>query len=263
VAAVAHICCVYAQSKPGKAGTATEAEKVTKGKSVEYLTATLVYFLSSLWHTIRQCWPSGMVAGARALNDYQNSTLIMLGGLGTFTGFHLDWTEACNIAFSVGAPTAAAVAVWVFIHPLMLGVADAWLREQKHSIGQGTKRREIASYPNGFASDIRVHLEGEQLQAFRDHLEAHKESHKAAIGVENATVVLHQHAGDMVHVPVGWVHQVTNLSPCVKVAWDLYIPHHTHMYIELIHRIASKVFGTQMALDYMGANSVLGRIAGE
>ena len=40
-----------------------------------------------------------------------------------------------------------------------------------------------------------------------------------------ATVqVLYQHNGDMVHVPNGWPHQLLNLKPCVKLAWDYYDP---------------------------------------
>ena len=47
-----------------------------------------------------------------------------------------------------------------------------------------------------------------------------------------ATVqVLYQPNGDMVHVPPGWPHQLLNLKPCVKLAWDYYDPVNMAWYV--------------------------------
>lgn len=48
------------------------------------------------------------------------------------------------------------------------------------------------------------------------------------VGVQKLTelwgqniVTVTQHHGEMVHVPWGWAHQVQNLAPCFKIAWDM------------------------------------------
>jgi hypothetical protein len=80
------------------------AFEIAKGtNTTSYLSSTLINFiLVAVWFTIRKAFNTGMMAAARGVNDIGLSTLIMLGGVGTGTGFHLDWTEAYNIAFSVG-----------------------------------------------------------------------------------------------------------------------------------------------------------------
>jgi hypothetical protein len=113
--------------KEDQSGTAQEAAAIARGtsKSGKYLSSTLINFiLTAVWCFIQVAFSTGMMAAARGANDIGRSMLIMLGGVGTSTGFHLDWTQASNVAFSMGATAVAAgtvLAEWVFINPLLVG----------------------------------------------------------------------------------------------------------------------------------------------
>ena len=250
----------------GKGGTQDEAFAIANGLNKNaYLSATLVNFsveAASVLYNIRKSFASGMVAFARGVNDVGLSTLIILGGVGTGTGFHLDWTEACNVAFSVGTHVApgTVLAVWVFINPLMLEVADAWVK----AIVPTKRKRDIAvqepCWPDGFASPAnnRVHLKGEVLKTFNEYMQ--KEGDKR--NIVNPVVVVEQGSGQMVHVPAGWAHQVTNFSPNLKVAWDFYDANNMHKYVQL-QSLASKYFQGSMAKDYMSTNMIMSIFVGD
>jgi JmjC domain, hydroxylase len=49
---------------------------------------------------------------------------------------------------------------------------------------------------------------------------------RVATACPGDVVTLNQSVGDVIHVPPGWVHQVVNLQPCLKVACDVYDPLH-------------------------------------
>jgi hypothetical protein len=191
-----------------------------------------------------------MIASARGITDTGRSTLVILGGSGTGTGCHLDRTEAYNIAFSVGkevVPLDTVLAVWVFINPLLVGFADAWVKGNLDDCPAG-----FESYPD----ENRVHLKDDDLARFMAYMAevGQKES------VQNPVVKLEQRPGQLVHFAAGWVHQVTNVRPNVKVAWDMYDANNLHQYVELQHKIASKYFKGAMADDYMSVNMVLGTL---
>lgn len=237
------------------------AFEIAKGTNTSsYLSSTLINFiLVAVWFTIRKAFSTGMMAAARGVNDIGLSTLIILGGVGTGTGFHLDWTEAYNIAFSVGAAaTDTVLAVWVFINPLLVGEADAWIKgtiktsKRKHSQSTQVSSR----WPEGFASSAedRVHLKGDDLERFVEYMHS--------FATPNPVVMLEQKPGQLVHVPPGWVHQVTNMSPNVKVAWDYYDANNMHKYVELQHKLASRYFKGSMARDYMSFNMIMSVLVG-
>jgi hypothetical protein len=56
-------------------------------------------------------------------------------------------------------------------------------------------------------------------------------------------------------------HQVTNVSPNVKVAWDFYDACKMHKYVE-VQSIASRCFKGAMAKDYISFNMVLSTLVG-
>lgn len=114
-------------------------------------------------------------------------------------------------------------------------------------------------WPLGFGSppDQRVHLKDDELDAFVDFLKGQGLAQR----IENPVLQIEQTAGQLVYVPAGWVHQVTNFSPNVKVAWDCYTPGNFHKYSQLQHRIASSIFKQGMARDYMSSNMVLQDLA--
>jgi hypothetical protein len=259
--------------KEDQSGNAQEAEAVATGKGkgkTKYLSSTLINFLAvaaAVWYSIRGAFSSGMIGAARGVNDIGRSTLIMLGGVGTGTGFHLDWTQASNVAFSVGAAAVAAgtvLAVWVFINPRLVAEADAWVKQhvlttKRKRVDGGYVDEHVAKWPEGFASpaDNRVHLKGDDLQRFLTYM--------CQLGVDrginNPVVEVKQCPGQLVRVPAGWPHQVTNVSPNVKVAWDYYDPSNMHKYVQL-QSIAAECFKGSMAKDYMSFNMVLSSLVG-
>lgn len=210
---------------------------------------------------IRKAFPSGLLASARGINDIGLSTLVILGSTGTGTGFHLDWTQAYNITFSVGTAVADSVlAVWTFINPLLISSADRWIKENLTGLGVPRPKKKArgeqqqSKWLLGFASSPdHIHLKGSDLDRF---LEAMQKL-GSEMGVDNPVVQLQQKAGEMVFVPPGWVHQVVNLSPNVKVAWDCYTADNFHKYAQLQYRIASKFFKRGMAQDYMSFNMLM------
>ena len=246
----------------GNGGNAVMAFAVANGtKTNKYLSSTLINFIvTSVWFVIRGAFDSGMIAAARGANDIGMSTLILLGGVGTFAGFHLDWTEAFNVAFSVGATPVAAdsvLAVWVLINPLLVEAADAWIKKSVLNTKRkrmGDDEEHVYRWPNGFASPAkdRVHLKGDDLHRFKTYME----QLGVQCGISNPVVELEQRPGQLVHVPAGWPHQVTNVSPNVKVAWDCYDACNMHKYMQL-QSIVSQCFKDGMANDYMSSNMVI------
>ncbi|KAL0043175.1 hypothetical protein WJX82_006687 [Trebouxia sp. C0006] len=99
-------------------------------------------------------WADAMEA---RINDIYQSTLLLIGKADQGTGFHVDWTEAKNIAFACNqADLPKVLAVWIFLHPSIAMKALAWLR--------------INGYPNGFETIGKVHLSEQEVQALDEHL---------------------------------------------------------------------------------------------
>jgi hypothetical protein len=153
------------------------------------------------------------------------------------------------------------LAVWAFINPLMLDVADAWV---KANVLSTNRKRGIAvqepCWPDGFASPAnnRVHLKGEVLKTFKVYMQNEGDARDIA----NPVLVVEQGSGQLVRVPAGWAHQVTNFSPNLKVAWDLYDANNMHKYVQL-QSLASKYFQGSMAKDYMSTNMIMSIFVGE
>lgn len=257
--------------KEDQSGNAQEAESVAIGKGkgkTKYLRSALINFiLTAVWYAIRGAFSSGMMAAARGINDIGRSTLIMLGGVGTGTGFHLDWTQASNVAFSVGATAVEAstvLAEWLFINPRLVADADAWVKQhvlttKRKRVDGGHQEEQVPRWPLGFASPYndRVRLIGNDLQRFLSYMR----QLGAERGINNPVVEVKQCAGQQVLVPAGWPHQVTNVSPNVKVAWDYYDADTMYKYVQL-QSIASTCFKGSMAEDYMSFNTVMSSLVG-
>jgi oxalate decarboxylase/phosphoglucose isomerase-like protein (cupin superfamily) len=62
--------------------------------------------------------------------------------------------------------------------------------------------------------------------------------------------------GDVVYVPAGWAHSVTNIRRNVKIAFDIYDGHHYHLYAATA-AAASTYFGEANIADYMQVPEVL------
>ena len=51
-------------------------------------------------------------------------------------------------------------------------------------------------------------------------------------------VRLEQRSGDKISIPVGWMHQVVNCEPCIKVAYDLCLPERIPFYLKALRFIS-------------------------
>ena len=67
---------------------------------------------------------------------------------------------------------------------------------------------------------------------------------------------MRQFVGHRVHVRPGWLHQVTNMQPCMKLAWDFYDKAHMAAYVASWQLIASSIM-RKIAEDYMAVGLVL------
>ena len=63
-------------------------------------------------------------------------------------------------------------------------------------------------------------------------------------------VVIHQHHGEVVRVPAGWLHEVINRQACVKVAWEFMEDGRAQLYPTVSKLIAEHI-GERAAKDYM------------
>lgn len=186
-------------------------------------------------HELREKLSGELVKSARNLTDAKRSSLVFLGAGQSCTGLHLDWTEAYNRAFAVGdVDVSKPVAEWLFIAPSAIHEADKYLRDHVHE--------------DGLMLESRIHLSGKDFKDFVAFMNQN--------GADRVRIVK-QFAGTLVHVPPGWVHQVTNLQPCLKLAWDVYERANYGAYALLQQRIASPLFGTAMAPDYMALSAAI------
>lgn len=111
----------------------------------------------------------------------------------------------------------AVLAIWVFLDPIILVKADAWLREN--------------GYKNGFAGKVTLNVQ--QITKLQQDMGTDGQTGLAYVRV------LRQGHGDMVHVPAGWMHMVINLRACLKMAWAVYMPQHFLNYVLSWQHIAS------------------------
>lgn len=241
-----------------KLGTHNDAAKVAKGKSKRYLQGSLAAFqeravrvLRQVRHTMNARYlPRGrapLPATAVNVTDLWAATLLLLGGEGTGTALHSDWTEAFNLLLAVVAdptevlPAEYVAAKWWFFHPSMVEKLD----EEVKALG--------LEDVDGLAS--KPLLTEAQLDDLRKKVDAHAADQ--GITVQVTHYVLEQKPGFVVHVPPGWVHAVVNVKPCLKLAFDAYIMTNVHSYIEAHRKVVCKVFKKVMADDYMAIDTVL------
>ena len=118
---------------------------------------------------LHEWWPSATSKG--------KTTLLLLGMAGMGTRFHLDRTEAINIAFAIARIVGQVLAIWVFLTPRLADILAGLSSEDREAA-----ERLIAS-PN-VLSDQQI-----------DRLEL-------LLGPGSLFRV--QRHGDVVHVPPGW-----------------------------------------------------------
>lgn len=136
------------------------------------------------------------------------------------------------VKYGMQADLHKVLAVWIFLHPTIAMKALAWLR--------------INGYPNGFETTGKVHLSKQEIQDLDEHL----------VVDEHGRQYLEQRHGQLVEVPPGWIHQVTNLLECIKMAWDVYELAHVPDYVASWHHISSQVTCSNSE-DYMSCRLLI------
>ena len=142
------------------------------------------------------------------------------------------------------------LAVWTFFHPVIVEASSKFV--QGLQLAQGKKRvagdpTRKATGSDGFLGKTgRVRLSAQRVQDLREHL---NDLHLLYDSKGNDRMpIIEQRHGDMVHVPAGYMHQVENLAPCVKMAFDKYVPANLARYALSWQYVTSQVF---RAPDYM------------
>jgi hypothetical protein len=224
--------------KGGGGFTLKDVKQIVEGRGEkdQYCSVTLADIDNGLFHVIRQGWNIELLPEHNSIADMWTTTLLLLGGKGTGTGLHMDWAEACNTAYAVGGASSSPgdepwskhiLAQWVFFSPFVLDDLHVWLQTLGHLGG-------LADKPTLTMKQIRL-----ARQRFGDKM-----------------VVMDQTPGAKVYVPPGWVHQVVNKKPGIKMACEVAHNEHFGVYA-LMHKVAARYCGPHRAEDYMGMNLVL------
>jgi ribosomal protein L16 Arg81 hydroxylase len=58
----------------------------------------------------------------------------------------------------------------------------------------------------------------------------------------NHLQIYHQKAGETLYVPSGWIHQVINHRPNMKIVWDFLKPKMLDHYVWTLEHISTKLF---------------------
>lgn len=112
---------------------------------------------------------------------------------------HVDPTRAVNYALAMrGYKDKPALALWLFIHPASFAAVRAIL------VDLGLAQRKLTAEELLGIVEARPEGPYAALAPYQHHLHGVAQAH-----------------GDTVEVPPGYAHAVTNVYPCVKVAFDV------------------------------------------
>ena len=166
----------------------------------------------------------------------------------------MDRSEAYNLLFGTDGTTTVALAQWVFVSPEHIQQFGNFLsdhRDDTDLVQWHSSNQPPIALANPFhgppvdKSPTRPLLTDRGVQELQ-----------AKLGEQNVRVVLQQH-GDLVHVPPGWMHQVKNLGPCVKLAYDLLKPESAGAYLEVYNLVHQHGLFAHFHTDYVGLQPFL------
>ncbi len=128
------------------------------------------------------------------------------------------------------------LARWWFVHPYMTALFDQFVT---NDLGR----------PEGIAG-FKPNVEHfDAMYAFGD---------RHMVDGRSSVLAILQGPGDIVQVPPGWPHAVTNLEFCCKLAWDYINTSHLSTYMVVRRDVACKFFvGENTADDYMAVAPIL------
>jgi len=245
-----------ARKGKGRKGTARELTVEHVQQSTRYIHGALDGFegVQAFAHAVELLKEVCSFMGTWDLKD----TMYFISGtchpkkIPTGTGFHLDQTRGVNVAFDMENNTVRNVlALWLFLSPTILSDVDNFIREGE--VGPKLKKKWEAA--GGFSlpplildGDVKhgetVHpqfslpvLTAEEMKVIHDKF-------------PETTVLVEQYHGDVVFVPPGWVHAVTNVKANWKLARDFFIEEEYPLYAFFLKTIGSRIFGQRMPADY-------------
>jgi len=185
-----------------------------------------------------------------------------LKGVPTGTGFHWDITRGINVAFAMMKGRIKEVlALWLFISPTSLDAVDTFIRGTDKPEMKELKEKWVKA--GGFKlpplmNDNRDLLHGECDDVEKYTLPVLSKTEMECINKEfpNDTVLVGQCHGDVVFVPPGWVHAVTNLRPNWKLARDYFCDQEIPSYAFFRKKIGCGIFGQRVPADYMSLDKL-------
>jgi hypothetical protein len=113
------------------------------------------------------------------------------------------------LRFVQGYDPTRPLATWWFFHPRLAALSATEKPMYRHILAIMLKRGRISKSDEAFL-----------LTCLTDNV------------FKDVVVRIEQFHGEGVHVPSGWAHMVWNVQPCVKYAWDLYVPEHFPAYMK-------------------------------
>lgn len=181
---------------------------------------------------------------SEGLTDIKLSTLIMRGGKGSGTGFHIDASEAMNVAFPISDDELKAprfIAMWYFVHIDKIKELDSFLTSKAGG-----------SFPYGLNPDPETTIRPDITPARFELLKKMFNSKEAIFCFQ-----IEQFSGDLIKVPAGWCHCVANYTDHVKIAWDQIIVENVPKYNMVYKTILENSFGKMLISDYVNHMGVI------
>ncbi len=99
---------------------ANVAEKIAADKLREKLQIALKLLDCDVVFNIRHAFETGLLPEARGVVDIGLSTLILIAAGGTYTGVHVDWTDAYNLGIPLAETPQGADVVLAGWYPLLI-----------------------------------------------------------------------------------------------------------------------------------------------
>ena len=132
-------------------------------------------------------------------------------------------------------PALHPLAQWLLVHPHIIAAFAKWVKMYMHAGDLSSVRPKPQQWPKMIAFGIQ-----------------HPIDDRASV------LVMNQHAGDVVVIPPGWPHTVSNLLPYIKHAHDYCLRSELATYAA-VHRDVASIFfrGEHVPQDYLAVSHVV------
>lgn len=175
----------------------------------------------------------------------RRGTLIFIGAPGTGTGFHCDITNAHNLALAADG-SGQDVAHWLFIEATVSSIqtVSRYLQTTWHT-----------HYPYGLGAAPFSNLDPTPMMKLPIVTLQHMEQLLSDSTTSQHVFRIIQQHGNIITVPPGYVHAVTNVAKHIKIAYDRLVLQDAAKTAMVRWTIAAPIFGQRMAADYASVAS--------